>query len=305
MQSFQSMIRAPQARRVRPQSVFEAGHSTGIEQMEENRAAASHLYVTYPWTQKEEADFAYLARQLQAAGFEATYAPIELSHAETFWDQISPRITSGEVDGWAYLLTSRCVNDLFCRDSLLTALDRAYEKKGAGFPLLGLLHGISEQSLPPALKLRTCVHLADPNWRDQVKAVFSQRSSEGYTRFLWKIHPSYGGDVSKTAIEVSPRSDVLRNWRFAVPASVQPVRWGHGPAGGGDISPVRFLVAKGGGKLENSEITWFGSEDVLSPKESAYAVFSGRLPDFICFGRAKAAGGPPGKMEIFRASLKR
>ena len=304
-QSFRLMTGAKRAKLVRPRSVFETGDSTGIEPMDENRIAASHLYLTYAWAQREEADFGYLARQLKGAGFEVTYAPIRLSHAETLWDQILPCISSGEIDGWAYLLTPRCVNDPFCRDSLLAALDRAYEKKGSGFPLLGLLHGISEQSLPPALKLRPCVHLANPNWRDQVKAVFSQRSSEGYTHFLWTIHPAYGGDMSKTAIEVSPRADGLRNWRFAVPAAVRPIRWGHGPAGGGDISPVRFSVAKGGGILENSEIAWFGSEDALSPRESAYAVFSGQLPDFICFGRARTAGGPPGKMEIFRAGLQR
>jgi hypothetical protein len=123
---------------------------------------------------------------------------------------------------------------------------------------------------------------------------------EEASEFQWTIHNSYLGDSSQTAIEVCPRSEVVRCWRFAVPSSVRPVRWGHGNSGGGEISPVKFSVTRGAGRLKNVDITWFGSEDTLSPSESAYLVFHGTLPDFVCFGRARNSASPPGKMEMLR-----
>ncbi len=273
--------------------------------MEGNSAPRTHLYLTHAWNRDDEGDFGYLAQQLRAAGLNATYDSIGLQAGSTLWNRMLPRIMSGEIDGWAYLLTPRSVTDCRCRDELLAALDRAYEQKGPEFPLFGLLHGVAAQSLPPGLKLRPCVHLADPGWREQVQAVMSRPNSSARTQFVWRVHESYGGDAAKTAIEVCPRGEGVRYWRFAVPASASPIEWGRGPAGGGEISPFRFSVVRGTGRLQNTEIAWFGSEDSISLAESAYAVFAGRLPEFICFGQAVKPAGPPGKMEMFHSAMNR
>ncbi len=273
--------------------------------MAANEANHPRLYLTHAWTREEEGDFGHLARQLRAVGLDAIYDSIGLQTDAPLWSRTLPRIASGNVDGWAYLVTPRSLTDRRCREELLCALDRVYEQKGAGFPLFGLLHGVAAHGLPPGLKLRPSIHLADPNWKEQVLAFMSHNGVSPQTQFLWKVHDAYGGDASQTAIEVSPRGEGIRFWRFAVPASVPAVQWGHGPAGGGEISPFMFSVVRGTGKLENTEITWFGSEDSLSQTESAYLVFRGRLPEFVCFGRAAKPTGPPGKMEIYRTARSR
>ncbi len=268
------------------------------------------ICITHPWVVKAQAEFAYLVHQLRSVGLDASYDSVEIREGDTLWDHVAPQIASDDIDGWAYVLTQRFMADRRCRDELMATLNRVCEEKGAGFPLAGLLFGIAPLSLPPVLRLRPCFHLADPNWQHQLRAAIrhlpsEQARREGSLHFNWRIHPSYGGDSSRTAVEVGPRSENIRCWRFAVPTSAALKQWGHGPSGGGEISPVRFSVVRGAGRLQNTEITWFGSEDSLSQAESAYAVFAGQLPDFVCFGRARTPEGPPGKMEIFHTGLTR
>ena len=130
----------------------------------------------------------------------------------------------------------------------------------------------------------------------------SQTPSAG-TRFSWKIHSCYGGDPSMTAVEVRSAAERIQYWRFAVPKSTQTAKWGQGPAGGCNISRVRFAEAKGSGRFEHRDILWFGAANIVSDTESAYAVFLGPLPDFICFGPAKSPFGPPDLMEVMRPNL--
>ena len=125
----------------------------------------------------------------------------------------------------------------------------------------------------------------------------SQTPSAG-TRFSWKIHSCYGGDPSMTAVEVRSAAERIQYWRFAVPKSTQTARWGQGPAGGCDISRVRFAEAKGSGRFEHRDILWFGAANTVSDTESAYAVFLGSLPEFIGFGSSKSPFGPPDSMEV-------
>jgi hypothetical protein len=270
-----------------------------------DRKSLMRLVLTHAGRRNDEWECARIARQLSTIGILVAYDAVQMGPGKGLWDHISARFSSQEINAWAYLLTPPCLADRNCTNELLSALDRVCSMKGAGFPLVGLLHGISAQSLPPALKLRPFVHLADPGWTEQVKSILTRRLAESRTQFLWKIHECYGGDTSKTAIEVCPREEGIHHWRFAVPASSLPRQWGRGASGGGSLSPFRFSVSKGAGKLENTDITWFGSEDFLPPTESAYVVFNGTLPDFICFGSAKTPAGPPGEMEIYRLGLSR
>jgi len=160
------------------------------------------------------------------------------------------------------------------------------------------------------LRMRPCLSLGDPNWKNQVLDVLKNRAPiikkgvvRNDTRFTWKIHHCYGGDPSMTAIEVCSMNESVQYWRFAIPKSAQVSLWGQGQAGGGDISPFRFAGAKGSGKYGNCDIVWFGDGNAVSNTESAYAVFSGPLPEFICFGPSKSPFGPPEQMEILWTSL--
>ena len=56
-------------------------------------------------------------------------------------------------------------------------------------------------------------------------------------------------------------------------------------------------------EFERRDILWFGAANTVSDTESAYAVFLGPLPDFVCFGPAKSPFGPPDTMEVLRPNL--
>jgi hypothetical protein len=265
-----------------------------------------HLWITYAWTQREEADFSYLVSQLKEAGIQATYDAVEIL-PELHLDEWAERRTASlEIDGWAYILTSMSTTRRHCADELIGALERIIQRRGTDFPLIGLLHGVAMQSLPPALKVRPCYYLTDSGWKQQVAAALKNRakreSTREETRFLWAVHPCYGGDPEMTAIEVGPRMESIPYWRFAVPKSAPMIKWGQGSRGGGEISPIKFSVVRGSGRMGNYDVNWFGAANAVSVTESAYAVFAGRLPEFVCFGPAKGPQGPPDKMEMFRTN---
>jgi hypothetical protein len=226
------------------------------------------------------------------------------------WERIVPRLVSIGFDGWLYILTHQCFTRKTYTDELTAAIDKITLRLGPKFPMIGLMHGIATQNVPPALRVRPCISLGDPEWKQQLSEALEQRIPAGKartmrteSRFFWKIHSRYGGDPSMTAVEVSSMTERIQYWRFAVPKSAQTARWGQGPAGGGEISHVRFAEAKGSARFEHRDILWFGAANTVSDTESAYVVFLGPLPDFICFGLAKTPFGPPDSMEVLRPNL--
>ena len=272
--------------------------------MNDTPEAPPRLWITYPWTQREEGNFSYLVSQLKEAGIQASYDAVEIRPDISLWQIIERKLESNGIDGWAYVLTPLSMMRRTCTDELVSAFNRLLREKGAGFPLIGLLHGVAAQNIPALLRVRPCFHLTDPEWKLQVAATFRncgrKTPAKEETRFLWKVHEHYGGDPEATAIEVGPRRDSIPYWRFAVPKTVPAAKWGQGPRGGGEISPIKFQVVKGSARMGNSDVQWFGAANAVSVTESAYAVFSGRLPEFVCFGPAKGSMGPPDKMEMFR-----
>lgn len=268
------------------------------------------LWINYPYINSEAQDFSYLVPQLKKASIEAAYDSFQLISDVHLWERIMPRLISIGFDGWLYILTHQCFTRKAFTDELTAAIDKVTQRLGPKFPMIGLMHGIATQNVPTALRVRPCISLGDPEWKQQLSEVLRHSVSPGKertmreeTRFSWKVHSCYGGDPSMTAVEVRSRAEPIQYWRFAVPKSAQTARWGQGPAGGGDISRIRFAEAKGSGKFEHRDTLWFGAANTVTDTESAYAVFLGPLPDFICFGTAKSAFGPPDTMEVLRPNL--
>jgi hypothetical protein len=266
-----------------------------------------HLWINYPYISSEERDFSYLISQLKKANIEAAYDSFQLMSDVRLWERIVPRLVSIGFDGWLYILTHQCFTRRTYTEELTAAIDKITLRLGPEFPMIGLMHGIATQNVPPALRVRPCISLGDPEWKQQLSEALRKsvlpgkdRTMRNETRFSWKIHSCYGGDPSMTAVEVRSMAERIQYWRFAVPKSTQTARWGQGPAGGGDISRVRFAEARGSGRFEHRDILWFGAANTVSDTESAYAVFLGSLPDFICFGSAKSPFGPPDAMEVMR-----
>jgi|WetSurMetagenome_2_1015567.scaffolds.fasta_scaffold154091_2 hypothetical protein len=268
------------------------------------------LWINYPYISSEERDYSYLIPQLKKENIEADYNSFQLISDEHLWERIVPRLVSIGFDGWLYILTHQCLTRRSFADELTATIDKITMRLGPEFPMIGLMHGIGMQNVPAALRFRRCLSLGDPEWRRQLSEVLSHcispgkgRTMQKETRYSWKIHSCYGNDPSMTAVEVRSMTERIQYWRFAVPKSTQTARWGQGPSGGSDISCIRFAEAKGTGIFEHRDIMWFGAANTVSPTESAYAVFLGPLPDFICFGPAKSPFGPPDKMEVLRPNL--
>ncbi len=264
------------------------------------------LWVTYPWINKEERDFTFLVSQLEEAHLDSVYDSLEILPDKHLWERTVQRLASIGFDGWLYILTHQCFTRKVFTDELNTAIDRALERMGSDFPVVGLLYGISSQHVPPVLRVRPCVSLGDADWKQQVSYMMKQRTPHGKkaqgqpeTRFVWKVHPCYGDNPSLTAVEVRSKDESIQYWRFAIPKSSHPAQWGQGPSGGKEISRIRFAEASGLGRYGNHEVTWFGAANIISNTESAYAVFSGSLPEFICFGPAQSPFGSPKDMEIY------
>ncbi len=271
-------------------------------------ARCRRLWISYPWARNEERDFFYLVPQLKEAGIEATYESLQLQPGVSLGQRIVQRLLSVEFDGWVYILTHQCFTRKDCADELVAALEQTLQHMGPEFPMVGLLHGVAAQQVPTALRVRPCVSLADLDWRHRLSEALWHRTpahknnnmSSDDSRFIWKIHRCYGGDPSLTAIEVCSKLESIQYWRFAIPKPARPALWGQGVAGGGLISPFKFAVAKGSGRYGSADVTWFGAGNGVSNTESAYAVFAGTLPDFVCFGPATEPFGPPSRMEVFR-----
>ena len=269
--------------------------------------AILRIWLSYAWVDDAEGDFTYLVQELKDFGVDATYDKVAIVPGRDLWQQIADHIIEGEIHGWGYVLTPHSIQSEACREELAYALDRALGTKGRDFPLIGLLHGVPVNDVPPALRVRLCVSLANPDWREELRAGLEGRPPEvpikPQTQYVWNVREHYQGDIGLTAIEVRPRFGELSYWRFAVPSDSSVARWGHGPSGGGSISGVQTEVVRGGrGKASGEEIVWFGAGDRLSPGTSAYVVFNEALPSFIGFGQASSPFGEPGALEIFRPS---
>lgn len=267
--------------------------------------AKPRVWITYAWVDDKEGDFSYLVQELKEIGVEATYDRIALVPGLRLWQQIGSRITEDPLTGWAYLVTPSSLESEACREELAYALYRALHTKTDDFPLLGLLHGVPVNELPPALRARLCVNLADPNWRDQVKAGLEGRpptvTPNPQSRFIWRVHRDYLGQAGQVAVEVRPRFGEVMFWRFAVPAEAKRSRWGFGQANGGGLSAIKNSVLDDYmGTLDGSDVVVFGAADRLSPGTSAYVVFDGVPPRFVAFGLARATWELlPTEFEIF------
>jgi hypothetical protein len=278
---------------------------------ESQNAARINLWISYPWISKEERDFTYVVSQLKEANIEATYDSFQLLPDMHLWERTVQRLVSVGFDGWLYILTHQCFTRRICTHELTAAIDQALLRLGPDFPMIGLLYGIAVQQVPPILRARPCVSLGDSDWKQQVSHALRNRPPQGKrkipqeeTSFVWKIHTCYCDDPSLTAVEVrSKNEESIQYWRFAIPMPARAFRWGQGPSGGREISHIRFGEARGSARYGSRDVTWFGAANIISDTESAYAVFAGPLPDFICFGPAKSPFGPPGQMEVYWTAL--
>lgn len=264
--------------------------------------AKPRFWITYAWVDNKSGDFSYLVQELKSVGVETVYDRVTLITGRDLWSQISDQITNGPLDGWGYLVTPNSLSNNSCREELAYALSRALATKGRSFPIIGLLSGVKFDDLPPPLKVRLCVSLANPNWREEIKSGLQNRPPQvpepSQSPFIWQSHQNYGGTLQLMAIEIRPRFEEVMYWRFVVPASTSIVQWGHGPANGGPIANIHTHMVEGTIVINGVNAKFFGAGDKLSAGISAYLVFRGAPPTFVGFSLATEPFGAPGMVEV-------
>jgi hypothetical protein len=271
----------------------------------EGNDMATHLWITYAWTDNEEGDFDYVVAELKRGSVPSRYDRIALVPGQRLWDQFAQHITTGDLAGWAYLLTPRSVASQACREELAYALDRALSTRGAGFPLIGLVSGLPISEVPAALRVRLCVDLASTDWVEAVRAGLENRppvaTISDAPNFKARVHHSYLGNPSLKAVEFVTRFGELRYWRIAYPRSgPQAVRRGVGPAGGGGVASGNRDFVEGIADIDGVPMTFFGAGDAISPSTAAYAAFESAIPTDIAFGYANEPFGVPAQWWRFK-----
>ncbi len=251
------------------------------------------LWITYSWADNDEGDFDFLVQELGRAGIPSLYDKIALVPGRKLWAQIAGKITDEPLSAWAYLVTPQSLRSSACQEELAYALQRALDVKGDEFPVIGLLHKVSIRDVPTALRVRLCVNLGNPDWIEEIRAgvegVPPRRTAIPQLPYIVKVHRDYLGRKNQNAIEVRPRFGELAYWRLAFPSDgPQPVRWGAGPADGGATAAVMLSTMTGEYQdIQGVSMRFVGAGNQLSPSTSAYAVFSGDLPDRFFFGTSK------------------
>ncbi len=255
------------------------------------------LWITYAWTDNDEGDFDYLVQELERADIPTVYDKIALVPGRRLWPQIAKKISEEPLSGWAYLITPQSLSSAPCQEELAYALERALETHGEEFPLIGLLHQVSIGDVPVSLRIRLCVNLANPDWKEEIRAATLGRPPRSPTAerspLVVRRHEEYLGQQNVTAIEFRPRFGELTYWRVGFPADGPgPSTWGTGPADGGGISPIKTASIEGEGlEVEGLRMDFVGCGNTLSASTSAYVVFKGRLPEKLFFGVSKEPFG--------------
>lgn len=262
------------------------------------------LWTTYAWKDNEEGNFDYLMQELNNFGIPTEYDKVAIIPGQRLWTQIADKINSADTTGWAYLITPNSLTSEPCLEELYYALNRTLDTKSKNFPIIGIVtNGVSFNDVPIALKIRLCVSLASPNWKEQIKAGILMQPNKKIdllqTRFIYNVSQDFNGTGITTTIEIRPRFEELHFWRIAVPISSNIVRFGVGPANTKQISGILEMVTEGGeGQLNSVDCKIVGAGTKLTAGTSAYIVIDNEVPDFVAFGLANEAFGMPTQMEI-------
>lgn len=261
------------------------------------------LWITYAWKDNVGGNFDFLIKELEKAGIDTTFDKVALVPGQRLWEQIATRIEEPSLSGWAILLTKQSIESEACKEELAYALNRALDTKGKGFPLLGLMHQISIEEVPAALRVRLLIDLREPEWPQLVLAgirgIAPQKTTPKVSRYRWEIIPNFRGPGT-IAISVRPRFNEIRNWRFIYPENAKLIDWGSGPpkpvVSTAVVSNYKRVLK--GGDLDGEKVIYVGAGDTLTPGNGCYIVFREPFPKFVGFANADEPLGPP-SMENF------
>ena len=262
------------------------------------------LWITYAWKDNLEGDFDYLTQELQNEGLKCIYDKIALVPGKRLWEQIAERIESPDLSAWAYLLTKQSIESEPCKEELSYALARVLSARDKSFPIIGLIHNLSFDSVPLPIRTRLCVNLRDVNWKTQVIAGVNSIPPIIQIDSIAKFHIVIHKVENNFAIEIRPRFEDLRYWRIAIPSEKIVIGFGVGASGYFNIGPVTTSGVEGTVTVKSINCKFVGCGDIINSSTSAFVLVQGEIPGFVAFGLAKQPFGVPDEWYPIRIEKK-
>jgi hypothetical protein len=235
------------------------------------------LWITYAWVDNEEHDFDYLVQQLDPH-LDVRFDRRKLIPGQRLWEQIAEFITDpSQCDAWAWLITRNSIASEACQEELFYALNRAINGRGKKFPIIGLLHNISADALPPALAIRLCISMDSPNWINEVLAGVEMTEpaipKEFHAPLAIRVH-----NFPKCVwIEIAARFESISPFMIAVPLSEkkdQNIQIFHiGPSNSppqGSFGGMAIGPKYGESEIDGHKVYFWSALNEVSPRQSYY-----------------------------------
>lgn len=244
------------------------------------------IWITYAWADNQSGDIDFIAQELESAGLKVKLDRWNIKVGVRLWEQIAEFIQSpSHCDAWLLVATQASLGSEPCREEYAYALDRALNSRGSTFPVIALFPSTVDQSLiPPGIRTRLYVSLADPDWKERIVAAAENRVADVHrppmAPYHLIVHPR--SDPSAClVIEVRPRAGSWAPFVAAIPMEeterVNPIIL-HGPAG---RIPSMCAISVRTGTSDG----WHFS---VSPSEAtptmSYYIFCAEAPSKLLFG---------------------
>lgn len=256
------------------------------------------IWITYAWDDNKAHDIDFIAGELERAGVAVKLDRWNIQAGLRLWEQIANFITNQEKsDAWLLIATTSSLQSEPCKEEFSYALDRALETRGANFPVIALFVGsVDEALIPPGIKTRLYVSLADRDWKERIVAAVEERPSSITRPDIPPFHLKVHNCGARIAIEVRPRAGVWAPLFAAIPIDEKDAVNARLMVGPKDVPTNSGILI--GGETEELGSKWvIASGNQATPTESLY-IWCDKLPSEISFG---VDGGIP----QFTVNLKR
>lgn len=250
------------------------------------------VWITYAWADNRNGDVDFVAQELKAAGLIVELDRWKLEAGKRLWEQISHFIEApDQSDAWLLYATQASLGSEACKEELYTALDRALQKRGGDYPIIGLFPGaIDHDVIPAPIRIRLHVSLQDPDWKKRIKAAAEGQPLDTDSPNILPYHVAVHR-WGRFYIELRPRAGRWHPFFMGVPvaeeAAVDP-NVIVGPSGQVPSAAMVHVQTGLPPQLDGWAVRYVGNE--ITPTTSAYIQCT-VLPSRVLFG-TRAPGGP-------------
>ena len=246
------------------------------------------IWITYAWADNQDQGVDFTAQELRAAGLTVKLDRWNIGAGRRLWEQIENFIVNPtESDAWLLIATNNSLQSEACKEEFAYALQRALDKRGAGYAVIALFLGPVDESLIPAgIKTRLFVSATDPDWKERIVAAAERRpphiAPAEVLPYALKVHPKIGDD--RFAIEVRPRAGVWAPFFAAIPLAEQQTVDPRIMVGPRDLpTSCGFLANTGAGKSDDGNWWVMFAGNQANPTTSYY-IWCRMLPTQLAFG---------------------